>query len=71
VLERRALENYLSDGAVKEVFGPAARGLDPYETLKDLHPPHGWAKGDNWRVARAMRRADLAGTDLGMFLESL
>ncbi len=69
VLERRATENYLTEAAVKSVMGNKYQALAPYESLKTLTPT--WDKGDNWRIARAMKKDDLDGTDLGEFLASL
>ncbi len=69
VLERRAIENYLTDSAVKRTKGVKYRALGPYELLKATPQP--WAKGENWRIAREMTRQDLQGTDLGQFLELL
>jgi ABC-type cobalamin/Fe3+-siderophores transport system ATPase subunit len=69
VLERRAIENYLSDRAIKQVKGNKHRALEPYEALKDA--PHGWAKAENWRIAQEMTREELEGTDLGEFLKRL
>ena len=69
VLERRATENYLSDRAVKLVKGPKYRAPEPYEKLSEL--PNGWAKAENWRIAREMTREELDETDLGEFLRSL
>ena len=69
VLERRALENYWTDRAVKTAKGPSFSALGPYERLKEGATP--WAKADNWRIAREMTIEDLAGTDLRHFLESL
>ncbi|MEW6491515.1 MAG: AAA family ATPase [Cyanobacteriota bacterium] len=69
VLERRAIENYLSDRAVKQVKGNKYRSLEPYEALKDA--PNGWAKAENWRIAQAMTRQELEATDLGEFLKRL
>jgi len=66
VLERRAIENYLSDDAVKHIFGDKYRALEPYELLRDLEL--GWAKSDNWRIARVMRAEEISDTDLGQFL---
>lgn len=68
VLERRALENYLTDGAVKRVFGDSVGALGPYDKLT---AGAGWPKTNNWRAAAEMSRADLDGTDLGEFLENL
>ena len=64
VLERRALENYLTDAAVKRAFGNSMSALDPYEKK-------GWPKVNNWRIALEMSKADLDATDLGQFLGRL
>lgn len=69
VLERRAVENYLSDQAVKRIKGEKYRALGPYEKLKEILP--GWAKAENWRIAREMTADELKDTDLGNFLASL
>jgi energy-coupling factor transporter ATP-binding protein EcfA2 len=69
VLERRALENYLTAPAVREVKGPEHRALGPFEALKDCSPR--WGKGENARIARAMQVDDLGGTDLGEFLAQI
>jgi ABC-type cobalamin/Fe3+-siderophores transport system ATPase subunit len=63
VLERRALENYFSERAVKTAFGSNARALEPYQRLKNE-----WGKSDNWRVTAEMSMEELARTDLGKFL---
>jgi hypothetical protein len=68
-LKRRALENYFTDQAVRNVKGPAYRALRPYERLSDVTPA--WSKRENWRIARQMTRSELATTDLGKFLASL
>jgi energy-coupling factor transporter ATP-binding protein EcfA2 len=68
-LERRAIENYLSDAAVKKIKGPKYQALGPYQKLNDTSPA--WAKEENWRIAREMSIDDLTGTDLGKFLESI
>lgn len=67
VLERRATENYFSDRAVKAVMGPKYRALQPYEALGDVELP--WNKNDNWRIAGNMEQDEIAGTDLGDFLD--
>jgi hypothetical protein len=69
VLERRAIENYLTDSAVKKVKGEKYRSLKPYEKLGDVSPA--WGKAENWRIAREMSEADLANTDLAAFLTCL
>lgn len=66
VLERRAIENYLTDAAIKRIKGNNYRALAPFELLRQLQ--NGWAKADNWRIAREMTIADLEATDLGQFL---
>ncbi|MEU3615808.1 AAA family ATPase [Streptomyces sp. NPDC006872] len=70
VLERRALENYFPDAAVKRAFGDAAQALGPYDKLAKSRGAV-WRKTDNWRAAGEMSRADLEETDLGVFLSSL
>jgi predicted ATPase len=69
VLERRAIENYFSDEAVKKVKGDKYRALQPYEKLKDASPA--WGKEENWRIAREMTTDELKTTDLGEFLDCL
>lgn len=69
VVQRRALENYFTDAAVKEVKGDSYRALGEYEQLSPLEP--GWGKNENWRIAAEMTRDDLDSTDLGDFFEAL
>jgi predicted ATPase len=69
VLERRALENYLTDEAVKAVKGAKYSALGHYDALKTHSPT--WGKNENWRIAARMSKEDLGGTDLGKFLASL
>ncbi len=69
VLERRALENYLTDRAVKLIKDDKYRALDPYERLQDASPS--WGKQENWRIAREMSLEELSQTDLGKFLGTL
>ena len=66
VLKRRAIENYLSESAIQTVKGTKYRALTPFESLTDADPS--WAKDENWRIAREMTLAELAGSDLGEFL---
>lgn len=68
VLERRATENYFTDAAVKEAFGPDYRALGPYERLDDISPK--WAKAQNWQLA-GPSASEIDQTDLGRFLSSL
>jgi len=69
ILERRAIENYFPDYAVKKVKGDAYRALQPYEPFKPPFPK--WGKSENWQIAREMVPKDLDKTDLGEFLQSL
>lgn len=69
VLKRRAIENYLSDRAVKKIKGEKYQSLEPYQRLKDA--PHSWAKSENWRIAREMTKDELGPTDLGEFLSAI
>jgi hypothetical protein len=66
VLERRAIENYLTDPAVGRVMGAGVSALSASEK-----PPSGWKKKLNWRVAREMPFKDIADNDLGKFLQKL
>jgi hypothetical protein len=70
ILERRAIENYLPEHAIRAVKNSDKyRALEHYEVLKALSPA--WAKEDNWRIARLMTKDDLRGTDLDTFLDKL
>jgi predicted ATPase len=69
VLDRRSLDNYLSDAAVKRVKGNKYRALGAYESLNHVSPA--WSKAENWRIAMEMNKSDLDGTDLGAFFEAL
>jgi energy-coupling factor transporter ATP-binding protein EcfA2 len=63
--DRRGLENYFTDSALKTALGHNVSALGPYDRA-----PKTW-KVDNWRIAQEMQRADIAATDLGSFLDSL
>jgi len=69
VLDRRAIENYFPDQAIKRAKGNAYSALQPFQLLKTASPA--WPKSENWRIARAMTLEDLDGTDLGAFLKDL
>ncbi|MFH1486305.1 MAG: AAA family ATPase [Chloroflexota bacterium] len=69
VLDRRAIENYLPEGAIRKVKGDKHQALQPYERLDQAK--YGWAKSENWRIAQQMTKEDLTTTDLGEFLASL
>ena len=68
-LDRRAIENYLSEKAIKKVKGKSFSALGHYDKLNAISPT--WPKKDNWRIAREMDLKELEDTDLGEFLDSL
>jgi len=45
------------------------RALEPFELLGNT--PVGWAKNENWRIAKAMKKEDIDGTDLGDILRTV
>ena len=65
VLEYRAIENYLSEHAIKIVQGATCRALTPFEGRQAAKL---WPKTENWKIARAMERTEIEATDLGQFL---
>jgi energy-coupling factor transporter ATP-binding protein EcfA2 len=65
VLEFRAIENYLSDRAIKLAQGSAYSALTPFQGRQGLNL---WPKTENWKIARAMERAEIEATDLGQYL---
>ncbi len=69
VLERRATENYLSERAVRATLGASASGLGPFDARTGTG--QGWAKADNWRIAREMSLGEIESTDLGRVLSAL
>jgi energy-coupling factor transporter ATP-binding protein EcfA2 len=69
VTQRRALENYFTDRAVKAVFGKSFSALSAYQRLADA--PNGWSKSDSWKIARHMTLDELSGTDLGEFITKI
>ncbi len=69
ILKLRAIENYLTDSAIKSIKGNKYHALGPYEAFKPSQ--NNWAKAENWKIAQAMSRDDLDKTDLGEFLKSL
>jgi energy-coupling factor transporter ATP-binding protein EcfA2 len=70
ILERRAIENYLPERAIRTAKNSDKyRALGHHEVLKAVNP--GWGKEENWRIARVMTRDDLKDTDLGAFLDAL
>lgn len=70
VLARRALENYFPSSAIQAAMrSEKYRALEPFEKLETSAAP--WGKNLNVRIAEHMAMSDLAGTDLGTFLQSL
>ncbi|NJD78916.1 MAG: hypothetical protein FIB08_17790 [Candidatus Methanoperedens sp.] len=69
VLERRAIENYFTDRALKNAKGEEYNALQFYQKLGDIKPS--WSKHENWRIAREMNLNDLNATELGDFLRDL
>ena len=63
--ERRAIENYFTDLAVKAAVGSNFHALGPFESKP------AWGKGNNWKIARQMTLADIEILDLGAFLKRL
>lgn len=68
-LERRAIENYLTEEAVQRAKSAKYHALTPYEKLEESDLP--WAKHENWHIAREMKFEDIENTDLGTFLKAL
>jgi ABC-type cobalamin/Fe3+-siderophores transport system ATPase subunit len=69
ILERRAIENYWPEPAIKRAVAGATRGLDEYEEIRSANC--GWSKRDNWRIAAATDIQELEGTDLLNFLKRI
>ena len=70
VLQRRAIENYFPEHAIQRgTKSQKCHALEPYEKLSEAK--HSWGKNQNHEIARHMTKEDLAGTDLGKFLEEL
>jgi len=69
ITERRAIENYFTDKAIKTAIGDTHRALGPYERLRDATPS--WSKTDNWRIAAEMSWDDLKKTDIGRFIDGI
>ncbi len=69
VLERRAIEHYFTEPAIKQALGERYRALGPFEDSKTVSPM--WSKHDNWKIAHQMVKEDVIDTDLGTFLDGL
>lgn len=62
VLDRRAMENYFSEAAIRAVLGPTAPALAPYEVAS------GVIKGNQIKIASHMTAEEIGQTDVGKFL---
>lgn len=72
VLERRAIEHYWTDVAIKRVKrGGKFRALLPYEEFKKTKELDCWVKEENGQIAEEMDIEDINNTDLGRFLQSI
>lgn len=69
ILNRRAMENYFPDAAIKRVLGPAFSAIDPFTKLCDHSKP--WHKSENWRIAAETAFSEIEDTDLGRFFAQL
>lgn len=69
ILKRRAIENYFTERAIKKVMGPKYSELTKYQKLSDIDL--GWAKSDNWKIARELTLKEIEDTDLKNFLKKL
>jgi energy-coupling factor transporter ATP-binding protein EcfA2 len=67
--ERRAIENYFPDYAVKAALGTSFAQLSPYELLSEH--ANGWSKSDNWKIAHHVTKEYLLETDIGRFLNRI
>lgn len=67
ILEKRAIENYLTDRAIKLEKGDKYKELEPYQKRDEVNPI--WGKQENWRIARQMSSIEILNTDFGKFLK--
>jgi len=66
VLQRRSIESYFTDRAIKAVLGQDYSELDAIEPV-----PSKWPKALNWKIADAMELDDFRGDDLIKFLKAV
>lgn len=64
LLDRRAIENYFTEEAVRKYYKESAGPIDHF--AKPIIP--GYSKAHNERIAREMTREDIESTDLGQAL---
>ncbi len=69
VLQRRAMENYIAERALKITFGSKSRALEAFEKPENVETF--WGKNRSWLAARQMTFSEIEGTDLGEFLKGL
>lgn len=69
VTERRGIENYMTESAIKAEKGDKYRALEKYEKLASCSPA--WGKHETWKIAQRMSKDDIAFTDLGKLLERI
>jgi hypothetical protein len=69
ILERRAIDNYLTDHAIKKIKGAGYSALNAFEKLDQRKPC--WKKKENAEIAREMKLEDFDNTDLGDFLKQI
>jgi hypothetical protein len=67
--ERRAIENYFTDKAVKAGIGGSFEALSHYQALNESK--NAWNKSNNWKIARQMTVEELSGTDIGQFFATI
>lgn len=67
--DRRAIENYFPERAIREELGVKYHALQPFERLREA--ALGWPKSDNWRIARQMTLDELLASDIGRFLKEV
>jgi energy-coupling factor transporter ATP-binding protein EcfA2 len=62
--ERRAIENYFTNNAIKEVLGEEYGELNLYDKAN-------WPKEKNWLIAQSMSFEEIKNTDLGKFFQKI
>jgi len=67
--ERRAIENYFSDRAIKLAFGPEFSSLESFAERQCAQ--NSWSKRENWRAAREMTLEEWEASDVLNFIKSI
>lgn len=67
--ERRSIENYFTERAVRAALRNQEKtALTEFEKLNQgTH----WRKEENWKIAKETQKEEIAGTDLGRFIDSI